>query len=296
MAHIAFLLKKTYDRMQEFNISLHGAAIAFYAIFSTAPLIIILIWLVSHLLGPQVGHAEFQATLQTIVGPEISTDITEIVESTSQSTSGFWSSILAIFALLFGATTLLTQVKHTLNMIWGVEDQQIGTVWHFLWSRMRSLIFIGALCMMVVLGMVTETFFYVMENLITPFFGTQNVFLLQSGSRITNILLTFCFFAAMFKILPDIKVRWRDISVGAIVTTLLVIAGKALVDWYLGWAALNPAYKAAGSFVIFLIWIYYNVQVVLAGAIFTQVFTSKYGGEVKPFFNGNLRDELYSSD
>jgi membrane protein len=97
----------------------------------------------------------------------------------------------------------------------------------------------------------------------------------------------------MFRILPYLNVRLRDIDVGSIVTTILVLAGKSLVDWYLGTAALEPAYKAAGSFVIFLIWIYYNVQVMLIGAIFTQVYTSRYGGKVQPYWDAHLHDEWY---
>lgn len=85
--------------------------------------------------------------------------------------------------------------------------------------------------------------------------------------------------------------RWRDIAVGAIVTTVLVLIGKSFVDWYLSSATLQPAYKAAGSFVIFLIWIYYNVQVVLIGAIFTKVFTERYGGEVQPYWEEEIDED-----
>jgi membrane protein len=106
-------------------------------------------------------------------------------------------------------------------------------------------------------------------------------------------VLAFTFFTAMFKILPDIEVRLRDIAVGSIVTTVLVLIGKSLVDWYLGTVALQPAYKAAGSFVIFLIWIYYNVLVVLIGAIFTEVFTRRFGGKVNPYWDAKLHDDWY---
>lgn len=285
------LFKQTYNRMWEFNIGLHGAAIAFYAIFSTAPLIIILLWIISIILGKQIGHAEFQQTLQAIVGTDLTQSITEVVESTSGDSSGFWSTLIATIALLFGATTLLSQIKQTLNMIWGIKNPKLGTVWHFLWSRLMGLLFIGLLSILFLAGLITESILYGLETLIIPLIGTKNIFLVQLGSSLTNVVLAFSFFTGMFKILPDVRVRWRDIAVGALVTTILVMGGKALVDWYLSSATLQTSYKAAGSFVVFLIWIYYNVQVVLIGAIFTQVFTQRFGGEIRPYWNATLDEK-----
>lgn len=292
-SNILELLKQTYSRISEFSLGVYGAAIAFYAIFSTAPLAIILVWIVSLLLGDQVGQVEFQETLQEIVGAQLTESIGEVVESTSRGSSGFWSTLIAIITLLFGATTLLSQVKQTLNMIWGIKNPKIGTIWYFLWDRVVGLLFIGALSILFLAGLISESLIYGLEYLLVPIFGGENIFLVQIGNSLINIVLAFVFFTAMFRILPDIEVRLQDIAVGSIVTTILVLAGKSLVDWYLGAAALEPAYKAAGSFVIFLIWIYYNVQVVLIGAIFTQVYTSRYGGKVRPYWEAGLHDEWY---
>lgn len=287
------LLKQTYNRMWEFNIGLHGAGIAFYAIFSTAPLIIILVWVISFFMGDQFGQTEFQETLQTIVGIDVAKSVSQVVESTSQDESGFWSSLAAIFTLLFGATTLLSQMKQTLNMIWGIKNPKLGTVWSFLWDRFVGLLFIGSLSLLFLAGLISESLIYGLENILLPFLGAEDLSLIQIGTSITNFFLTLVFFTAMFQILPDLDVRWRDIAVGALVTTLLFLAGKAVVGWYLGSGGIEPTYKAAGSFVIFLIWIYYNVQVVLIGAVFTQVYTSRYGGDIRPYWGANLDEDFY---
>jgi membrane protein len=277
----------------EINIGLHGAAIAFYAIFSTAPVIIILVWLLSIILGDQMGEAEFRQTIGAILGAELTKSVQEVVESTSQGASGVVSSIIAIITLLFGATTLLSQMKQTLNMIWGLKNPKIGTIWYFLWDRLTSLLFIGSLSLLFLVGLISESILYGLEDLIVPLLGGIDIFFIQIGSSLTNLVLAFTFFIVMFRMLPDLVVRWRDIAVGALATTIMVLIGKALIDWYLGAAALQPTYKAAGSFVIFLIWIYYNVQVVLIGVIFTQVFTTLYGGEVRPYWGATLDDDLY---
>lgn len=293
VSEIFDLLKQTYYRTGEVSLGLNGAAIAFYAIFSTAPLIIILVWITSTLFGDQVGQAEFQETLQEIVGPELTKSVNEVVKSTSQDESGVWSTIIATITLLFGATTLLSQVKQTLNKIWGVKEPQLSTVWYFLWDRLMGLLFIGSLSLLFLAGLISESLISGLEYLLVPIFGDENIFLIQLGNSLVNIVLAFTFFTAMFRILPDLNVRIRDIVVGALFTTILVIIGKSLVDWYLGAAALEPTYKAAGSFVVFLIWIYYNVQVVLIGAIFTQIYTSRYGHKVEPYWDATLRDDWY---
>ncbi|MDZ7658377.1 YihY/virulence factor BrkB family protein [Fodinibius sp.] len=287
------LLKKTYDQAGQINIGLHGAAIAFYAIFSTAPLVIITLWILNMVIGSQLGTMEVEQTMESVVGAELTDTIEQIVASANEGTSGLWSSIVAIITLLFGATTLLSQIKQTLNVIWGVKNPKLNSVWLFLWDRLTGLLFIGALSLLFLTGLVSESIIYGLGDLLIPVLGSTNVYLIQIGTSLTNVVLAITFFAAMFRILPDLDARWRDVAVGAIVTTVLVLAGKSLVDWYLSAAALEPMYKAAGSFVIFLIWIYYNVQVVLIGAVFTRVYTSRYGGKIKPYWEATLDEDLW---
>lgn len=284
LKNIKELFVETYQQIWEINIGLHGAAIAFYAIFSTAPLAIITVWIVSIVVGSQLGEAEFEQAVETIAGPELTASINEIVESTSQGTSGFWSSLIAIATLLFGATTLLSQIKYTLNMIWGLETTRLSSVWQFLWNRLISLLFIGTLSVLFLAGLISESIIYSLREVLVPIVGDDNLFFIQWGTSIVNIILAVTFFAVLFRILPDLNVRWRDVLVGAAVTTILVIAGKSLVDWYLSSLALQPMYKAAGSFVVFLIWVYYNIQVVLVGAIFTRVYTEKFGDKFEHYW------------
>ncbi|SHE73872.1 membrane protein [Fodinibius roseus] len=282
------LFKQTYEQILQFNIGLHGAAIAFYAIFSTAPLIIILVWLLSMVLGGEMGQARLQQTLYAVVGPGIADSIQSMADSATHSATGLWSSMTAVAALLFGATTLLSQVKHTLNMIWGVRDPAIGKIGHFLWSRFKALLFVGALSLLLLVGLISESILYGMEQVLILLFGVEELFLIQLVSSGANVVLAFVFFLALFRILPDLEVRLRDIAVGALFTALLFMGGKMVVGWYLSGTTLGPAYKTAGSFVVFLIWIYYNVQIVLVGAFFTREYTRLYGEDVVPYWEASL--------
>ncbi|MGD8748431.1 MAG: YihY/virulence factor BrkB family protein [Balneolaceae bacterium] len=288
--NIVKLFKLTYARLWEVNPGLHGAAIAFFTIFSIAPLIIILLWLVSIFLGPQLGQAELHQTLSLTLGNQLTKSLENVVASTSRGNAGLWSSLMASITLVFGATTLLTQVKQTLNLIWGVSDPKIHTLWQFLWGRFIGLLFIGLLSLLFLVGFIFESLLYGMNGLLSEVFGSQNILVYQYLAGTLNVVFAFSFFTALFRVLPDIKVRFRDISVGAGITTILVIAGKALITWYLTSSTLQPAYRAAGSFVVFLVWIYYNVQVVLLGAVFTSVYTRLHGGDIQPYWNATLED------
>jgi len=292
--NVGKLFKQTYKQIFKFNISLHGAAIAFYAIFSTAPLIIILVWLLSLFLGSEVGQAQLQQTLYAIVGPDIADTVQSVANTNSRSLSGLWSSIIAVIALVFGATTLLSQVKNTLNMIWGVRDPKIGQIGYFLWSRLKALLFVGLMSLLLILGLISESLIYGMERVLMFLFGLEDLFLMQMATSGINVVLAVLFFVVLFKILPDLDVRWRDILVGALFTGLLFMAGKALVGWYLSGSTLEPAYKTAGSFVIFLIWIYYNVQIVLVGAFFTKEYTRLFGEDIDPYWEASLDQDWQS--
>ncbi len=287
------LIRETYNRTGEIDIALHSAAIAFYAIFSTAPLLIILLWLVGFIWGSSSGQAEIQDTVEMMTGAEVAKTIQSIVKASSRDSTGLISSIIAIFMLLFGATTLLAQIKQSLNVIWGIRDPKISSIWQFFWDRLISLLFIGLLSLLFILGLASESILYGMSDLLIPVLGSQQLLFFQYLSSTLNVIFAFSFLAVLFKVMPDVNVRWRDIAVGAAVTTVLVIAGKTLIDWYLMSSNLQQAYQAAGSFVIFLIWVYYNVFVILIGAIFTQVFTSRFGGKIRVYWNATLTHEWY---
>lgn len=269
---VVTLFKRSYRHINNIDLGIHGAAIAFYGIFSTAPLIVLLVWLLGLVLGSEMSQAELQKMLDTIVGPQLTEAIQSMVGTTARSTSGFWSSILAIITLLFGATTLLAQLKQSLNMIWDVREEERSTIQAFLWDRLRALLFVGSISILFLISLLSESILYAMEQVLLPLFGSEELFFIQLGSSTLNIILALAFFMAMFRILPDLKVRFRDLAVGALVTALLFLLGKSLVGWYLTSSSLQPTYKAAGSFVIFLIWIYYNAQIVLVGAGFSRAY------------------------
>lgn len=271
------LWSKTFKRTQNHNIALHGAAIAFYTIFSAAPLIILMLALVTFFLGEQHTTHIFTDYLQQLMGPDVSATLIEIADQSRRQSSGILASIIATILLLFGATTVISQLKNSLNTIWDIEPSQTNSIVQFFIDRFISLVTILLLTGLFLASLLLEggvTFF---SELFLPYLSDIFVPVLKLISYILSILITVVFFTLIFRILPDIDARWRDIFTGAAVTTFLFLVGKYLIGFYLGSSSIQGSYKAAGSFVIFLLWMYYNVQIVLLGAEFTKVYAEYFG-------------------
>lgn len=280
--HTKELLGKTFAKAIEDDIMTQGAAIAFYTVFSIAPLFILIVSLSDLFLSEQYIRTQVESQLSSLVGPDLATSLIQYIGGVSYQSSGLFTTIIAALTVAFGATTVITQLKNTLNIIWNVETVEIHSIWNFLINRllsfgviiMATILLVASLMAEVVIGVVTEFFAQRLPNL--------DLELYLSLSELTTIAFAVTFFALIFKILPDVTAPWRDIFVGALVTAVLFLLGKYLIGLYLT-SEISAAYRAAGSLIIFIVWVYYNIQTILLGAIFTQVYTETHGGEIVPY-------------
>lgn len=282
LSTIQRLVKETYKSANAHDVALHGAAIAFYTIFSIAPLIIIILGLTTIFLGEHQSISLFSSYLEQLLGGPIADSLIKFADETHRKTGSLVATIIATVLVLYGATRMLTQLKKTLNTIWGITNPRLSTVKLYLFNRAVALAMILLLTGLFIASLILEGGINFFSNIFLPYLPEVLLPLLKVISSLLSILMTVIFFALLFKILPDINARWKDIFVGACVTTILFLIGKYAIGFYLASDALQPGYKAAGSFVIFLIWIYYNVQIVLIGAEFTQVYTKSLGKNLRP--------------
>ncbi len=263
------------------NMMLHAAGLAFYTIFSLAPLLIIIVVLTGFFFGEQAASGQLSMYMEELVGEELAAAIENIVSSVAQGGRGTIATIFSSFILLFAATTVLTQLKESLNIIWNVDKSMRQPIKMFFINRMLGLIMIGVFS----LALVASFFISTIISFIGPFLdeflpGGIGVYTLMNS--LVFVIFATLLFSVIYKMLPDIRVKWTDVLVGAFVTSLLFLLGRTIVSFYLANAATASTYGAAGSFVIFLIWVYYNVMVIFIGAEFTQIYTKRYGSEVKP--------------
>lgn len=273
--HTRLLLGKTFSNALTHEVPLHGAAIAFYTIFSVAPILILMLSLSEFLLSESLVRQKLYSLITHFTGPQMAKSLQILIESYSRSPSNIAAYILAVIVLLFGATTVITQLKSSLNTIWGISKSTRGIISQYMTDRLVSILTIFIVTGLFISTLFLEAVFPLLTKLLDFLIPSYLNSILSSGLPTTSILLTVVFFMVIFRILPDTTIPWKDIFVGAVFTTALFLIGKYFVGLYLSNSSIQITYRAAGSFVVFLIWTYYNVQILLLGAEFTRVYSSR---------------------
>lgn len=270
------LIVATFSNWVDDDIPLHGAALAFYTIFSMAPLLIIIIAVTGFVFGEQAATGQVSAFLDELVGVGAANFVETIIKGANQTFSNVIATILGVGTILFTSTTVITQLKSSLNTIWNVETREGNTVRQFLISRFTSFVLVLIFALTLVSSLLFDAVLRIIDSEVSNFLP-GDIAILQWTNYIVFVVATVLLFTIIFRMLPDIKIAWIDALVGAIVTTLLFMAGRYFITIYLGIGSIGSTYGAAGTFVAILIWIYYNSMTVFLGAEFTHQYTIRYG-------------------
>lgn len=276
---VAALLKAAGRGWVADNAPRLGAALAFYTLFSLAPVLIVTMAVAGIVFGQEAAQGEIVRQFQGLMGTQGAAAIETIIQSTNRPALGVFATTLGLLTILVGASGAFNELQDALNTIWKV-DSSAKSFWKIT-SRQRFFS----------LGLVVATGFLLLTSLVvTAFLSAAEKFVSHSLPlplivlESTNFILSFAvitmLFAAILKFIPDTTIFWRDVWMGAAVTALLFTVGKVVIGFYLGHSALTSAYGAAGSLVIFLVWIYYSAQILLFGAELTRVYALKYGSRM----------------
>jgi membrane protein len=253
-----------------------GAALAFYTMFSLAPLLIIVIVLSSFGFGQDAVRGHLDNQIQGLIGGEGARFVQHLIENAYKSNSSVLAAIIGIVALLIGASGVFVQLRESLNVIWHVREKPLPTIVAILRTRLLSFAMILGVGFLLLVSLVVSTVLSAASGFISssvPFLETVLPFIDLLVS-FTGITFTF---ALIFKYIPDVAVSWRDVVVGAAVTSLLFSLGKVAIGFYLGNTAVGSTFGAASSLVIILLWAYYSSQIVLYGAEFTRIYAIRFG-------------------
>lgn len=275
------LLRQTFSDWSEDKASRLAAALAYYTIFSIAPLIIIVIAVAGLIFGREAVQGQIEGQIQGLVGDEGAGLIQEMVKGTSSESGSIIATIIGVVTLLFGATGVFGQLQDALNTIWEVAPKPDRGIWGIVKDRFISFTMILGVGFLLMVSLVLSAALAAVNQFMS---GTlDNVAYL---SQVINFIISFgvitLLFAMMYKILPDVEIAWNDVWIGAAVTALLFTIGKFLIGLYLGQSAVSSSYGAAGALVVILVWIYYSAQILFFGAEFTQVYAKRFGSQIKP--------------
>ena len=277
------LLRQTFSEWLEDKAPQLGAALAYYTVFSLAPLILVLLAIVGWIFQEDPGGAWQRITVQMSYFLDKSAlDVVQnIAQKASQPNKSVIATIIGVMLALFGASGVFGQLQDALNTIWGVKPKPGVGIWAFLRIRFLSFAMVGGVCFLLLVSLVLESLLKALSHYVQA---------IVPGGIVIALIVYWVFdlgmiillFAIIFKFLPDVRIQWRDVWIGATMTAIFFAIGKWALGLYLGSGAAASAYGVASSLITLLLWIYYSSQILLFGAEFTQVYAVRSGRALVP--------------
>src|SRR5213080_2530427 len=277
------LFKQTFSEWLEDKAPQLGAALAYYTVFSLAPLVLVLLAIVGLIFRNDPGGAWNKITEQMsyFLDKSAVEVVQNIAQKAAQPNKSLLAMIIGILLALFGASGVFGQLQDALNTIWGVKVKPGGGIWGFLRSRFLSFAMVGGVCFLLLVSLTLESLLNGFSHYVQSFLP-GGIVVAMTVYLIFDFAVVVLLFAMIFKFLPDAQIQWRDVWIGAIMTAIFFGLGKWLLGLYLGSGAAGSAYGAASSLITLLLWVYYSSQILLFGAEFTQVYADRAGRAFKP--------------
>lgn len=280
--HWLSILAAAFRHWLDSQAFIYAAALAFFTVFSIAPILVVVVALVGLVIGERAVQGELFTQLEETIGSEAAGVVQTAVVNSQIDQSGFVPALVGIVATIIGATTVFAQMQQSLNQIWGVAPRpKRNNLWALLKSRLLSLTIILAIGFIMMVSLLLSVVLrsvmaFAEEWLPVPAWAMVGM---EWGLSLLVITLLF---AAMFKILPDVLLAWRDVLLGAFITALLFTIGRSFISVYLAYTATASAYGAAGSLALLLLWVNYSSMILLFGAAFTRAHLEGRGKPIRP--------------
>jgi membrane protein len=277
-----WVAKTTFGEFFDDNAMVYAGAVAFYTALSFAPLLVVLLVAINATLGPG-AEAGLVDQLKQLMGEQAASIAEQVLTEAEQPTLRSWAGVISLAMLLFSSTTVFAQLQLALNVMWDVKGDYSNGLWAFLRKRLLSLGMVLTIGFLLIVSLVASA---VIQAVIGGPGDDEGWTVMAVVWLVVNLVASLAIFtltfAAMFKYLPDAKVAWKDVWIGAAITAVLLTLGKWAIGTYLGVAGVGSAYGAAGSLMVFLVWVYYSCVIVFLGAEFTQVWSRRAGRPIQP--------------
>ena len=271
------VIKSTFREYAKDNAFMLGAALAYYTIFSLPGILVVSIYVATKMLGVPGVESEMFRQFRRLVGPDSAEMLQALMESATQEGAGFWTTIIGLATLVFGATGVFYALQSSINTIWKVKPKKRKR-WWFKWliDRLLSLAMVLSIGFILMVSLVFTSVLTVFRGQLYKLMPEVSYLFSRLFTGFLPFVLITLFFALIFKILPAITIRWRDVWVGAVFTAILFSLGKLLIGIYLTHSEFASVYGAAGSVIVILLWVFYSSQIVFLGAEFTLAFSKEF--------------------
>ena len=276
------LLKQVYfDFNQDKILSLAGA-LAYGTVFALPGLLIIVIWVSGLFYDPAVLRSKLFMELTQLMGKESVDKLLEVMLNTKFDTHSYWAKALGIITLVLGSTSIFGEIQSSINTIWGLKTKPRTGLLKILLNRLLSFSLVISLGFILIVSLIVNAVTATLMSRIEQRFSQTPVVLFYIANQLILALILFLLFGIIFKVLPDAKIKWKNVFLSSAITTILFLAGKFVIGYILGRNATITAYGSAGSVIIILLWVYYSSIILYLGAEFTQAFLKLKGKHIAP--------------
>jgi len=277
------ILKSSFSGFSNDKIMKLSAALAYYTVFSVGPLLIVIVAVCSIFFGREAIEGTIYGQIQGFVGPDAAAQLQEIIKNAAIGGKGKVAFVIGIVTLLVGATSMFAEMQDSINTIWGLKAKPQKKAWVILIkNRLLSFGVIASLGFLLLVSLAVSGLVDALSTRLQAYFHNVAVVTFY----IINLIITFgviaTLFAVIFRVLPDAKIKWKDVMAGAIATAVLFMLGKFAISFYISKSNVGSTYGTAGSLVILLVWIYYSSVILYFGAEFTKAYAIKYGDSIRP--------------
>lgn len=276
------VLKLSFKDFTDDKIAKLGAALAYYTIFSLPGILLIIITIADTLYGKEAIQGALQHQISSLVGIQPAIQIQDIIRNAHLSKKTSLAAVIGIITLVIGATSMFGEIQDSINLIWKLKAKPKRGWVKLLFNRLLSFSMVVTLGFLLLVSLVISSLVTLFSNYMASYLPELTILFISIINMLLSFVITVFLFAIIFKILPDAKIRWRDVTVGATATAILFMAGKFAIGYYLGSSSVATTYGAAGSVIIILLWIYYSAIILYFGAAFTKEYAQSFGYHIFP--------------
>ncbi|HEY0791262.1 MAG TPA: YihY/virulence factor BrkB family protein [Chthoniobacterales bacterium] len=285
LGKLKYLFSTAFRQWNQDKCGQLGAALAYYTVFSLAPLMLVLLAIFGLVFGgSDVARQKIIGQLQYLIDPSAVKVFEDVANNAAKPKAGALATIIGVAIALFGASGVFGQLQNALNTIWGVKVKPGQGIWNFIRSRFLSFGMVAGVGFLLLVSLTVESLLHGLSGYLKTMLPGGDVLALAVFIAF-DLAVVILLFAMIFRFLPDAHIKWQDVWIGAALTTILFYLGKLLLGLYLAHAAAGSAYGAASSLITLLLWVFFSAQIMLFGAEFTQVYANTYGSQVKPASN-----------
>lgn len=271
------LVKSAGSDWSDRNAPRLGAALAYYALLSMAPLMVLILAICGLVLNKNVAEARLLQQVQDLTGPSGAKTVSMLIDSTHKTSSGVVATCVALITLLFGASGVFVELRESLNIIWDAPKRRASTWRSMVGQRLVSFGMVLCLGVLLLASLLLSAVLTFVQKFLGGFVPIQATVTGEVLNFVISLIAISVLFGLIFKFVPDVPIDWRDVGIGAVATAVLFAIGKALLALYIGTAGVGSTYGAAGSLIALVVWVYYSAQIFFFGAVFTRVYADTYG-------------------